>query len=415
MAFVDIGGRSVAYRLLGEDTQPLLVLAHPLGMTQAVWDDVVPALLPTWRVLTWDLPGHGASAAWGKSCGRIDPAQLAGEVLALVEHAGVAEFDFVGTSIGGIIGQQLLLQAPTRVGALALTNTGPVIGTPEFWKTRARQVRTRGLASLAEELVSRWFAERTRQRRALATGWQTQLSRTDDESYALLCEMLARADYRGRLSRASRPVCLLAGRDDIATPPGALEQLARELGAAPPRVLEDVGHVPQVESPEAFARFLLDGLVPARADVNQYGVAYADGLARRKQVLGEEHVARAIATTTTLDAPFQHMITRLAWGELWGNSDLSRVERSLITVAILAVLGRDGELEMHLRTARRLGVAEVQVRQALMHVAVYGGLPAANRAFALAKKAGWGEPLVDREPSLKSSCTENYRHEQEQE
>ncbi|BBI54698.1 hypothetical protein HORIV_71190 [Vreelandella olivaria] len=63
MAFHTINGRSVAYRLLGAEVNPLVVLAHPLGMSQAVWDDVIPALLPRYRVLTWDLPGHGASQA----------------------------------------------------------------------------------------------------------------------------------------------------------------------------------------------------------------------------------------------------------------------------------------------------------------------------------------------------------------
>ena len=78
MAFLNIKGRSVAYRLLGAEANPLVVLAHPLGMSQAVWDDVLPSLLPRYRVLTWDLPGHGASQAWGD--GHITPADLAAEV-----------------------------------------------------------------------------------------------------------------------------------------------------------------------------------------------------------------------------------------------------------------------------------------------------------------------------------------------
>ncbi len=86
------------------------------------------------------------------------------------------------------------------------------------------------------------------------------------------------------------------------------------------------------------------------------------------------------------------MITRLAWGELWGNGDLTRAERSMVTTGILAALGRE-ELELHLKTAKRIGLSEAQLRQVLMHVAVYGGVPAANHAFALAKQLGWGETL----------------------
>ncbi len=107
MAFHTINGRSVAYRLLGAQVNPLVVLAHPLGMSQAVWDDVIPALLSRYRVLTWDLPGHGASQA--VSGEQITPADLAAEALALVELAGAQRFHFAGTSIGGVVGQQLII------------------------------------------------------------------------------------------------------------------------------------------------------------------------------------------------------------------------------------------------------------------------------------------------------------------
>lgn len=83
-------------------------------------------------------------------------------------------------------------------------------------------------------------------------------------------------------------------------------------------------------------------------DVANHGVAYATGLETRKQVLGEDHVARSTANANSLDAPFQQMITRLAWGELWSNDDLTRRERSMITTGILAALGRE-ELTLHLK------------------------------------------------------------------
>lgn len=156
MAFLNIEGRCVAYRLLGAEANPLVVLAHPLGMTQAVWDDLLPALLPRYRVLAWDLPGHGASQAWGEA--PITPADLATEVLALADHAGAERFHFVGTSIGGVVGQQLLAEHAERLLSATLTNTGAVIGTEELWTTRAGRVRQEGLAAMAEEIVPRWFA-----------------------------------------------------------------------------------------------------------------------------------------------------------------------------------------------------------------------------------------------------------------
>jgi 4-carboxymuconolactone decarboxylase len=112
---------------------------------------------------------------------------------------------------------------------------------------------------------------------------------------------------------------------------------------------------------------------------------YDDGLEIRKAVLGEEHVARAAARQTRLDADFQHYITETAWGMVWSRPDLDRRTRSLVTIALLAGLGRTEELELHFRASKNIGVDPREIAETLMHVAVYAGVPAANRAFALAK------------------------------
>ena len=389
MAFLTINGRGVAYRLLGAEGNPLVVLAHPLGMSQAVWDDVIPALLPRYRVLTWDLPGHGASQA--VSGDRIAPADLAAEALALVDLAGAQRFHFAGTSIGGVVGQQLIAEHADRLLSATLTNTGAVIGNPDLWNTRAGRVRQEGLAAMSEEIVPRWFAKAAFEASpALKAGWCTQMGRGDDESYAQLCEMLGRDTFTGKLSGKSTKVQLFGGSEDMATPPATLDALATELDGAPLEIFDGVGHVPSVEAPALFAEKLLAVLMRDLGDVANHGVAYATGLETRKQVLGEEHVARSTANANRLDAPFQQMITRLAWGELWSNDDLTRRERSMITTGILAALGRE-ELTLHLKTAKRIGLTDAELRQVLMHVAIYGGVPAANHAFALAKELGWGE------------------------
>ena len=388
MAFLNIEGRSVAYRLLGAEANPLVVLAHPLGMSQAVWDDVLPVLLPRYRVLTWDLPGHGASQAWGD--GPITPAELAKEAITLADHAGAGRFHFVGTSIGGVVGQQLISEHGERLFSAALTNTGAVIGTRELWTTRAERVRREGLAAMSGEIVPRWFAPACFDAEpALKAGWCTQMGRGDDESYALLCEMLGRDTFTGKLSGKGVKVQLFGGSEDLATPPATLEALASECDGAPLEVLEGVGHVPSVEAPGRFAEKLLAVMAKDLGDVGAEGVDYSTGLATRKQVLGESHVARSTENANSLDTPFQQMITRLAWGELWSNDDLTRRERSMITTGILAALGRE-ELTLHLKTARRIGLSEAELRQVLMHVAIYAGVPAANHAFALAKELGWG-------------------------
>ncbi len=110
------------------------------------------------------------------------------------------------------------------------------------------------------------------------------------------------------------------------------------------------------------------------------------GMTVRRAVLGDEHVDRAVATTTSFTEPFQDFITRYAWGDIWSRPGLSRAERSMITLAMLAALQHENELAMHVRAALRNGLTPEQIQEILLQVAVYAGVPAANRAFAVAQR-----------------------------
>ena len=112
---------------------------------------------------------------------------------------------------------------------------------------------------------------------------------------------------------------------------------------------------------------------------------FDEGMRVRREVLGDAHVDRAIARQTDFDAPFQTFITELVWGSVWTRPDVDRRTRSLITIGILAALGRREELELHLRASRNTGVTLQEIREVLLHVAVYAGVPAANSAIATAK------------------------------
>jgi len=106
----------------------------------------------------------------------------------------------------------------------------------------------------------------------------------------------------------------------------------------------------------------------------------------RREVLGDEHVDRAQAETTPFTAPFQDFISRYAWGEVWDRPGLDRRARSMITLAALTALRAEGELELHVRAARRNGLTEEEIAEVLLHTAVYAGVPAANAAFAVARR-----------------------------
>jgi 4-carboxymuconolactone decarboxylase len=111
------------------------------------------------------------------------------------------------------------------------------------------------------------------------------------------------------------------------------------------------------------------------------------GMAVRREVLGDEHVDRAIANTTAFTEPFLEFITRYAWGDIWSRPGLSRAERSLVTLAVLTALQHEGELAMHVKAALRNGLTPEQIQEVLLQVAVYAGVPVGNRAFAVAQQA----------------------------
>jgi 4-carboxymuconolactone decarboxylase len=114
---------------------------------------------------------------------------------------------------------------------------------------------------------------------------------------------------------------------------------------------------------------------------------YADGMRVRREVLGDEHVDRATAAITPLDADFQRFITETAWGSIWTRDQLDRRSRSLVTIALLTALRMENELAMHVRAGLRNGLSSAEVAEVIMHTAVYAGIPAANAAIAVAKRA----------------------------
>lgn len=113
---------------------------------------------------------------------------------------------------------------------------------------------------------------------------------------------------------------------------------------------------------------------------------YAQGMTTRRSVLGDAHVDRAQAATTELDAPFQRLITESAWGTVWADDTITRRERSMLTLALLAATGNFEEIPMHIRATANTGASQADVLQAFLHVAIYAGVPNANHAIKLAKQ-----------------------------
>ncbi len=121
------------------------------------------------------------------------------------------------------------------------------------------------------------------------------------------------------------------------------------------------------------------------ADQNLPSERYRQGMVTRRSVLGDAHVNRAVAGETPFDRPFQELITESAWGTVWSRPHFTKRERSIVTIALLATLGQDDEVAMHIRATANTGATKEDICEALLHVAIYAGVPAANHAFKIAK------------------------------
>jgi 3-oxoadipate enol-lactonase/4-carboxymuconolactone decarboxylase len=375
--------RIVATEFGGPDTAPLLVLGPSLGTSATtLWSRAAAELTDNWRVVGWDLPGHGR----GEITDAFTLAELAAGVLALADQFTRETFHYAGDSVGGCVGLQLLLDAPHRVASATLLCTGAVIGTPDAWAERAETVRASGTETLIAAATQRWFPDGFSERDSVTSSALLDALRSADSgSYAQVCEALGAFDVTDRLEEISTPVLAVAGSQDIATPPDHLQRIASGVKDGRLVVLEGVGHLAPAEAPDRVAQLITEHARAATAPVLATTEAvYADGLAVRREVLGDTHVDRAIAATTDFTADFQRFITEYAWGAIWTRPGLDRRSRSLITLTALVARGHHDELRLHLVAARRNGLSNEEIKELLMQTAIYCGVPDANTAFRIA-------------------------------
>ena len=155
MPFITANQTRIFYRLEGKDGLPVIVLSHSIGTDHEMWAPQVPDVTEYFQVLRYDTRGHGASDS---PSGEYSIEQLGRDALALVDALKIPKFAFCGLSMGGAIGQWLVLHAPERVTQLILANTSPRFGTPEHWNSRIQAVRQGGMAAILEMALGRFFS-----------------------------------------------------------------------------------------------------------------------------------------------------------------------------------------------------------------------------------------------------------------
>jgi 3-oxoadipate enol-lactonase/4-carboxymuconolactone decarboxylase len=365
---------------------PLLVLGPSLGTSTAtLWTRCAERLTDRFQVLAWDLPGHGAGPP---AAGAFSIAELATAVLQATDTE--IPFHYAGDSVGGAVGLQLLLDHPDRVSTATVLCTGARIGTAEGWRQRAELVRERGTQAVVDIATRTWFGPGFADREPeTAAALLDALRGTDPGSYAWTCEALARFDVRDRLGEIAAPVLAVAGEYDQPAPIAGLREIAVGVRSGRLDVLPGVAHQAPAEAPAEVARLIAEHAArpPEPSEPQKPPKApKPPGLAVRRAVLGDEHVDRAIAGTTEFTRDFQDFITRYAWGQVWTRPGLDRRSRSMITLTALIAGGHDEELALHVRAARRNGLTVDEIKEVLLHAAIYCGVPAANAAFRIAQR-----------------------------
>lgn len=249
--FADVNGIALHYQNEGRIEGIPLVFINALGTDLRIWDGVVPHLVEQHQVVRFDKRGHGLSDS---PPGPYSIHDLACDVNGLLNHLNLTDIILVGTSVGGITALQTALDYPRRVRALVLSDTAARIGSAEYWDTRIRTLREKGMASLAESILERWFApEFARQNPARYRGFLNMLARTPLDGYIGTCAALRDADLRERLSEIHVPALVLCGALDMATTPELAQGLAERLPDARFQLIEQAAHTPSVEQPEAVA------------------------------------------------------------------------------------------------------------------------------------------------------------------
>jgi 3-oxoadipate enol-lactonase len=239
------------HRLDGPHDAPVLVLGPSVGTTLEVWAPQLPALTAAWRVLRYDLPGHGGSGVLHGTVGDIATA-----VAELLDTLGVREFGYAGISLGGAVGTTLAVERPERVTSLVLCCTSARFGEPAGWHERAATVRSGGLLPLAGMLAGRWFTPGHADP-GLA---RDMLAQVDPEGYAACCDALAVFDERDRLGQVRAPTLIIAGAEDVATPLAHAETLLRGIPGADLAVVTGAAHLANLEQPEAVTTAMLGHL-----------------------------------------------------------------------------------------------------------------------------------------------------------
>lgn len=255
MQFVHINDIAIHYDILrAGDDRPVIVFINSLGTDSRIWHHVLPKLAEDYTILTYDKRGHGLSGLGNPPYSIADhAADLAG----LLDHLQLSQVVVCGLSVGGLIAQGLYAARPDLVKALVLSNTAHKIGTAEMWAARIATVEEKGIGSILDAIMERWFTEPFRKpENAAYQGYCHMLVRQPTFGYSGTCAAIRDADFTEAASKITVPVLCIVGREDGSTPPEVVKSLADLIPGSRYEIIEGAAHIPCVETPAAHAALI---------------------------------------------------------------------------------------------------------------------------------------------------------------
>ncbi|KRB75101.1 3-oxoadipate enol-lactonase [Nocardioides sp. Root190] len=252
---------AVHYVITGAADAPVVVLSNSLGSTHTMWDAQADALAEHFRVLRYDTRGHGQSPV---PVGPYDIDDLVDDVVTLLDTLGVKQAHFVGLSLGGMTGMRLAARNPERVDRLVVLCTGAHLTPSSGWTDRAATVREHGAGAVAEAVVQRWFTSAYLDAHPdVKTTCEEGVAATAAQGYASCCEVIAAMDLRPDLPTITAPTLAIAGRDDPATPPPSLQEIADNVQNGRLLVVPDAAHLANAQQPETITPAIIAHLTGA--------------------------------------------------------------------------------------------------------------------------------------------------------
>ena len=248
---------ALAWDSAGSSQQEALVLIHSLGADSRMWVDQIPVFAEHRRLIWLDLPGHGSSTA---TVGEYTIESLGRDVIDVADSAGVERFDVCGISLGGAISLWMAANS-VKVQTLIASNTGARIGTVDSWSQRIDAVLGGGMASLRDVVVPRFITSDLVARRPHAHRLVYEMfDAIDPIGYAGCSAALRDADLRGSLQAITSPTLLIAGTEDISTPPETMKALHRSLPGSRLTMIDGAAHLSNIDQPERFNEAVLSVL-----------------------------------------------------------------------------------------------------------------------------------------------------------